>query len=54
MLPKINPTQTTAWKNLMTHFAENDLDLRSLFSANPDRFTQFSIQKENYLFATLV
>lgn len=50
MLPKINPTQTTAWKNLMTHFAENDLDLRSLFSANPDRFTQFSIQKENYLF----
>lgn len=50
MLPKINPTQTQAWANLHNHFAENDFDLRTLFQHNPNRFSQFSVQKENYLF----
>lgn len=50
MLPKINPTQTTAWKNLNTHFTETDFDFRSLFKSNSERFNQFSIQRENYLF----
>ncbi|QOW11272.1 glucose-6-phosphate isomerase [Kaistella flava (ex Peng et al. 2021)] len=50
MLPKINPTQTTAWKNLHEHFAQNDFDLRTLFQNNLERFQQFSIKREDYLF----
>lgn len=50
MLPKINPTQTVAWKALNEHFAQNDFELRTLFQYNPERFNQFSVQKENYLF----
>lgn len=50
MLPKINPTHTTAWKNLTKHFAETDFDLRTLFRDNPERFIDFSVQRENYLF----
>lgn len=50
MLPKINPTQTNAWKKLNQYFSENDLDLRSLFSENPNRFSELSIKKENFLF----
>lgn len=50
MFPKINPSQTRAWQNLEDHFAENDFVLRSLFEYNPDRFSQFSIRRENYLF----
>jgi|GEM_PF-5934889 len=42
MLPKINPTQTTAWKALNQHFADTDFDLRTLFQNNPERFNQFS------------
>lgn len=50
MLSKINPTQTQAWKNLNQYFAENDLDLRTLFSENPQRFEEFSIKRENFIF----
>lgn len=50
MLPKINPTQTYAWKALNEHFAQNDFELRTLFEYNPERFKQFSVQRENYLF----
>lgn len=50
MLPKINPTHTTAWKNLHEHFAQNDFDLRTLFQYNPERFQQFSVKREDYLF----
>ncbi|MBC7557044.1 MAG: glucose-6-phosphate isomerase, partial [Chryseobacterium sp.] len=50
MLPKINPVQTKAWKNLQEHFATNDFEMRSLFQYNPERFSQFSVQRENYLF----
>ena len=50
MLPKINPTQTTAWKALNDHFAQNDFELRTLFQYNAERFNQFSVQRENYLF----
>ena len=50
MLPKINPTQTAAWKALNEHFAQNDFELRTLFQYNPERFNQFSVQRENYLF----
>ncbi|WHF50616.1 glucose-6-phosphate isomerase [Chryseobacterium gotjawalense] len=50
MLPKINPTHTTAWKSLHQHFAQNDFDLRTLFQHNPERFQQFSVKREDYLF----
>lgn len=50
MLPKIQPTQTTAWKNLHEHFAQNDFEMRTLFQYNPERFNQFSVQRKNYLF----
>ncbi|CAI8926595.1 glucose-6-phosphate isomerase [Chryseobacterium sp. IT-36CA2] len=50
MLSKINPTQTNSWKALDEHFGGNDFDLRTLFQYNPNRFNEFSIQKDNYLF----
>ena len=50
MLPKINPENTQAWKSLNEHFAQNDFDLRTLFQENANRFQQFSVKKENYLF----
>ena len=50
MLPKINPTQTSAWIALNQHFANTDFDLRSLFQNNPERFNQFSRVRPNYLF----
>jgi len=50
MLPKINPTQTEAWKELDHHFEQNDFELRSLFQYNPNRFAEFSVQREHYLF----
>ncbi|RLJ34559.1 glucose-6-phosphate isomerase [Chryseobacterium sp. 7] len=50
MLSKINPTQTNSWKALDEHFGGNDFDLRTLFQYNPNRFKEFSIQKDNYLF----
>lgn len=50
MLPKINPTQTNAWKALNAHFSKNDFELRSLFHYNPERFRQFSVKRKDYLF----
>ena len=50
MLSKINPINTAAWKALEEHFAQNDFELRTLFNYNAERFNQFSIRKENYLF----
>ena len=50
MLPKINPIQTKAWKALDQHFANHDFELRSLFQYNPNRFNEFSVQTDSYLF----
>jgi len=50
MLPKINPETTSAWKSLQQHFAQNDFELRELFQKNPNRFQNFSVKRENYLF----
>ncbi len=49
MLAKINPTTTQAWKKLQAHFARTDFDLRTLF-LHPERFSNFSVEKENFLF----
>ncbi|PZU82391.1 MAG: glucose-6-phosphate isomerase [Chryseobacterium sp.] len=50
MLPKINPLHTSAWKALDQQFANNDFELRTLFQYNPNRFQEFSLETENYLF----
>ncbi|SEW44995.1 glucose-6-phosphate isomerase [Chryseobacterium wanjuense] len=50
MLSKINPTQTNSWKALDEHFGDNDFDLRSLFQYNPNRFSEFSLQRDHFLF----
>jgi len=48
MLKKINPTRTTAWKKLKTHYSSiREVAMKDLFAANPDRFSQFSGQLEN-------
>lgn len=50
MLPKINPEHTQSWQDLEMHFAQNDFDLRSLFKENPNRFAEFSVNRDGYLF----
>lgn len=50
MLPKINPLHTKSWEALENHFAENDFEMRTLFQYNPNRFQEFSVKRENYLF----
>ncbi|ULQ57495.1 glucose-6-phosphate isomerase [Flavihumibacter rivuli] len=51
MLPTISPTQTAAWKQLEEHY-KNDMraaQLRDLFSGDADRFSKYSIQKDDLL-----
>ncbi len=50
MLPKINPLHTSAWKALNDHFANNDFELRTLFQYNENRFKEFSLETQNFLF----
>lgn len=50
MLPKINPLNTSAWKALNDQFANNDFELRTLFQYNPNRFKEFSLETETFLF----
>ena len=50
MLPKINPTQTDAWKALQQHYqAVEPQHLRTLFADDPDRFQKFSLHFESTL-----
>ena len=51
MLPKINPTETAAWKELIAHQAEmKNIQMKDLFKENPKRFEQMSIYFEDILF----
>ena len=50
MLPKINPLHTKNWAELDLHFEQNDFEMRTLFQYNPNRFNEFSVKRENYLF----
>ncbi|MCD9854293.1 glucose-6-phosphate isomerase [Epilithonimonas sp. JDS] len=50
MLPNINPLHTSAWKALNDHFANNDFEMRTLFQYNENRFKEFSLETENFLF----
>ena len=49
-LQTINPTTTTAWKNLQAHFESiQHTTIKELFEANAKRFEQFSIQYPSLL-----
>lgn len=49
-LNTINPTTTSAWKNLQAHYEEiQHTSIKELFEANPKRFEQFSIQYPSLL-----
>lgn len=50
MLPKVNPIETQAWASLENHFEQKDFDLRELFDENPNRFSEFSVKRDNFLF----
>ena len=50
MLQKINPLETAAWKELKHHFSNTDFKLRSLFQSNSNRFDEFSVKRENFIF----
>ena len=47
----INPTQTQAWKKLQTHFVEiKEAQLRDLFEQNKNRFQDFHVKSDDFLF----
>ena len=51
MLPKINPTETNAWKELNRHQSEmNQVQMKELFKNDPRRFDKMSIQLDEILF----
>lgn len=51
MLPKINPTETKAWKELELHFSEiKDIHMRDLFQRDSNRFNNFSIREKDFVF----
>jgi glucose-6-phosphate isomerase len=50
MLPKINPTTTSAWQLLNEHFEEmKGVHLRQLFKADRDRFNKYSLTVDGIL-----
>ena len=51
MFPKVNPTETPAWKALAAHYADmKTVRMKDLFEQDPDRFTRMSIRFEELLF----
>ena len=51
MLPKINPTTTSAWQQLQQHYNFiKTQHLRELFRNDPERFSRFSLKHEDILF----
>lgn len=50
MLPKVNPTETTAWGLLRTHFEETkDVLMKDQFDKDPKRFEKFSLRFKDLL-----
>jgi len=50
MLPKINPTTTSAWKKLEEYYATfKDTSIKTLFEKDTDRFDKFSLKFEDIL-----
>lgn len=52
MFPQQKPTDTAAWKQLQGHYASDikGTHMRSLFSADPDRFSRYSLKLDDILF----
>ncbi len=51
MFPKINPTETPAWQDLVSHHAEiKDIKMKDLFAKDPHRFENMSVQLDDILF----
>ena len=50
MLPKINPTETSAWKALQQHYQQIESQhMRTMFEDDPGRFEKFTLRFENTL-----
>lgn len=50
MFPKINPTRTASWKALRAHFDKmSKAHLKDLFSNDPNRFSNYSVQHDDLL-----
>ena len=48
MLPRINPTTTSAWANLTLHFNKmKETKMKDLFAQNSNRFNEFSLRLED-------
>lgn len=48
-LPKINPTTTTAWKNLQDHFSSvKDVHIKTLFAQDKERVNKMTITWEDF------
>jgi glucose-6-phosphate isomerase len=51
MIPKIDPTKTSAWKALTVHYSMmKEKQMKDLFQQDPDRFAKFSINFGDLLF----
>jgi len=52
MFPKVTPTETAAWQRLQEHYKNEikGVHMRSLFKADPDRFTKYSLIFDGILF----
>ena len=51
MFPKIDPTTTTAWKELQKHFeTAKSFQINQLFSKDPERFKKHSLSSGDILF----
>ncbi|TXE07796.1 glucose-6-phosphate isomerase [Gelidibacter salicanalis] len=51
MFPKINPTETNAWKTLVAHQTEMaSVQMKDLFEQDPKRFDKMSLLLEDLLF----
>lgn len=51
MFPKVNPTETAAWKDLIAHHAEmKKVQMKDLFDRNPERYEMMSLRLGDILF----
>ena len=51
MFPKVNPTTTSAWKELKAHYTDaKSLHIKDLFAKDKKRFEKFSIQEGDIIF----